>query len=68
MVLQVFSECITINLINYLLLSLTHVMVEKVLFLGQIFELEILMGLHVMRTPESKNHIFSGWSVCLLSA
>ena len=38
-------------------------MVEKVLFLGQIFEVEILMDLHVMRTPESKNYIFSAWSV-----
>ena len=37
---------------------------EKILFLGQIFEMEILMDLHVMRTPESENHIFSVWSVC----
>ena len=43
---------------------LPNVMVEKVLFLGQIFEMEILMDLHVMRTSESKNHIFSIWSVC----
>ena len=34
------------------LLSLTHIKVEKVLFLGEIFELEIKMDLHVMRTPE----------------
>ena len=40
-------------------------MVEKVWFLDQIFEMEILMDLHVMRSPESENHIFSVWSVCL---
>ena len=47
------------------LLSLIHVMVEKVLFLGKIFQMEILMKLHVMRVPESENHIFSIWSVCM---
>ena len=47
------------------LLFLTHVMVEKELFLGQIFELEILMDSHVLRSPESENHIFSKWSVCV---
>ena len=40
-------------------------MVKKVLFLGRIFEIEILMDLHVMKTPESKNQIFSIWSVCM---
>ena len=35
------------------LLSLTHVMVEKLLFLGQIFIIKILMDLHAMRL----NHI-----------
>ena len=40
-------------------------MIEKVLFLGQIFEMKILLDLHVLRAPESKNHIFSGWSVCV---
>ena len=39
-------------------------MVEKALFLGQIFEMEILMDLHVTRTRESKNHIFS-FGVCI---
>ena len=34
------------------------------MFMGQIFEMEILMELHVLRSPESKNHIFSKWSVC----
>ena len=50
---------------NAFLLSLTHVMVDKALFLGQIFEMEILMDLHVMRAVESKNHIFSVCSVCM---
>ena len=43
----------------------THVMVEKVLFLGQILKMEILMDLHIMRSPESENHIFSVWSECV---
>ena len=49
----------------YFLLSLTQVMVKKILFQGQIFEIEILMDLHAMRTPESENHIYSVWSVCM---
>ena len=49
------------------LLFLTHLMVQKEFFFGQIFKMEILMALYVMRDPESKNHIFSVWSVCLLS-
>ena len=45
-------------------------MAEKVLFLGEIFEMEILMDLHALISPESENHIFSIWSarVCLVSA
>ena len=38
--------------------------IEKVLFWGQIFEVEILNDLHVLRSLESENHIFSGCSVC----
>ena len=30
-------------------------MVEKVLFKGQIFEIEILMDLHVLRFPKSES-------------
>ena len=41
---------------NHLLLSLT---VEEVLFLDQIFEVETLLNLHVLRFPETENHIFS---------
>ena len=43
-------------------------MAEKILFLGQIFKMEILMDSHFLMVPVSENHIFSGWSVCLLSA
>ena len=39
--------------------------VEKALFWGQIFGMEILMDLHVLRASESENHIFSGSSVCM---
>ena len=49
-----------------LLLSLTHVMVEKVLNLGQILEMEILIDLQVLRNPESENLIFSVWTLCVL--
>ena len=40
-------------------------MVEKVLIWNQIFEMEILINLHVLRSPESENHIFSGQSLSL---
>ena len=34
--------------------------------LGFIFEMEVLMELHVLRTPESQNHILTvGVCVCL---
>ena len=52
----------------FFLLSLTKAMVEKVLFLGEIFEMEILMDLHVMRSHESENPMFSIWFACPLSA
>ena len=45
------------------LLSLTYAMVEKIMFWDQIFKLEILIELHITSSPESKNHIFSVWSV-----
>ena len=45
--------------------TFSYLKVEKVLFLGQIFEMEILMDLHVLRSPESENLIFSKWSVCV---
>ena len=36
-------------------------MIKELLNLGQIFEMDILMDLHVLRSPEPENHI--GWSV-----
>ena len=48
-----------------LLLLLTHAMVDNVLFLVQIFEMVILMDLHVLKPSETVNHTFKGWSVCL---
>ena len=35
--------------------------VEKVLYLGEVFEMEILMDKHVLRFLESKKYIFSDW-------
>ena len=40
-------------------------MIEKVSFFSQIFETEILMDFYALRAPDSDNHIFSGWFVCL---
>ena len=41
-------------------------MAEKVfIVLDKIFEMEILMNLHLFRAPESENQIFSCWSVCI---
>ena len=39
-------------------------MIEKVLFLNQVFEIDILMELHFL-SPKSENHIFSDLSVCM---
>ena len=32
---------------------------------GSSFQIEILMDLHVLNFPESKNHVHSGFSVCI---
>ena len=41
-------------------------MLKKVLFLHQIFEMEILMDLHVLRSSESENDTFGlSPSVCV---
>ena len=43
-------------------------MVEKVLILSQILKMEILIDLHVLRSPESENRIFAvGLCVSLIS-
>ena len=38
---------------------------RKSIVLGQIFEIDILMNLHVLSSIESENLIFNGWSVCV---
>ena len=53
------------NLLSNFLLFFIHVMVEKVLFLGQIFEMETFDGFTRLRSPKSENHIFNGLSVCV---
>ena len=53
------------NFYTLFLLRVIHVMVEKELFSGQIFEMEVLINLHDMTTPESENHIFNVWFVCV---
>ena len=49
---------------RFFLLSLIY-RIEKVLFSGQFFETEFSPDLHVFRSPESENHVFSNWSVCV---
>ena len=52
----------SISLLHHLFLhSLTYI--EKVLFEGQIFEMEILMNLQVLWPIKSDNHIISSWFV-----
>ena len=69
---SIFLYIIQIKFLNgKLLLSLIHVIIEKILFFGQNFEMEILIemkDLHIMKSPEWENRIFSVWSVPLLSA
>ena len=43
----------------------THTYTNLMYFLGQIFEVEILMDLHVFRYSVPENHIFIVWSVCV---
>ena len=40
-------------------------MKEKELFWCQIFKMEYLMDLHILRTSQSGNHNFSVWSICV---
>ena len=55
-------------IVNYYPFTFSYpCIVEKVLVLGQTFEMENLMDLDILRSPESKNHIFNIWSVCLLA-
>ena len=61
--LSFFSGCVEV-LVNFIL-SLIIYRIEKVLFSGRFFEIEFSLDLHVLRSPESENHVFSGWSVCV---
>ena len=38
---------------------------DKVELWGKMLEMKILMDLQVLRSPKSKNCIFSGWSKCV---
>ena len=32
---------------------------------GVISEIEILVDLHALKSPESENHVFKSWSACM---
>ena len=51
--------------IHILMLFSYPYMAQKILFLDQILETDFLMELHVLRSPESENHIFGYWSFCV---
>ena len=54
------------KIIPVFLIFLTHRWIERVLFLWEIFEMDTLMGLQVLRFLELKNYIFTvGQCVCL---
>ena len=57
------NECL--NIISCLRIFSYSYIIDKALFFGQIFKMEILMDLYVLKSPESGNHIFSVWSLCL---
>ena len=59
------TSMFAIALLLFFIISFTHAMVRKVLLGGQTFEMKVLMDLHGMRLPISKNYIFGVWSVCL---
>ena len=50
-------------------LSLTHISQIKYYSETQIFEIETLMDLHVLKPSESENYVFSSWimRVCIIS-
>ena len=49
------------NFFYYFLLPISR----QSIVLGWNFEMQTLMDIHVLRSPESENHIFSVWSVCM---
>ena len=48
-----------------ILLTLFSIYGREIMFSGQIFEMEITMVPHVLKSHESENHIFNGWLVCM---
>ena len=63
-VFSVLKICLWQVLIYIFNFSYPH-MVEKVLFLSQIFKIKILINIHCLRFSGSDNHIFSDWSLSL---
>ena len=53
---------VVLQKVHFLFFSLTHVMIEKVLFWGQIFETEIFIYLQVMRFPTFVPYIDATWN------
>ena len=59
------SSTLSLFLKGIFLPSLIHFPVQKVLFLCQISEIEILMYLHVLKPTDFKNYIISGLTKCV---
>ena len=51
---------------NKFIFSYPYSIIETVLFLGQIYEIEIFMALRFLRSPESGKHIFNDLCMCCL--
>ena len=66
---QIWLNTINQISVSYLfcweLLRFLRIPHEKVLFLGQIYKMEILIDLPILRSPESENHIYSDLCVCM---
>ena len=50
---------------SFLFYFLFPYMAKKALFFGKIFEIKFLMELHVLRQPESENHVIEFVSHCV---
>ena len=59
--------CFPRNVLSLMLFLLTFYLyiVWKTLFSGQMLEIEFLINLHVLKSPESENHIFNVCLVCM---
>ena len=60
-----FGHSVNYIITFFIFTSLYPCMIQKVFILGQFFEMQILMDLHVLKSPESENDIFSRWSLSL---